>query len=463
MRAVHPVLFSSILLAAAAATSAQTTAQAAVAKPAPTFAKDVAAILFEHCATCHRPGEVAPMSLLSFEQARPWAKAIKAKVIAREMPPWFADPAAGMKLRNERRLSQREIDTLAAWVDAGAPRGDPADLPAPPIFPAGWQNGTPDYVIEMPVEFELPAEGEIEIQEFFVPVPFSEDQFVEVVEFRPGTPGVVHHGGAYVVDLPAGARLVNGRALGPDGRRLRRDAIRGRGESVFETQGASKLVSFHPGRGLERHRPGVAKRIAAGKFIHFDMHYQPSGKPERDRTRIGLWFAKDRVTHEVLTRTVSEHFIVEGREAPLDVIVVNGEARYTELIPLIPPYVNNWKVAALMPFRRAATLYALSPHMHLRGKDAKYVIAFADGRVETVLTVPRYDFNWQLHYELEAPLKIPAGSVMLGIAHFDNSLNNRYNPAPEKHVFWSDQSWDEMLLFHIEVSFDDQALPADRR
>ncbi|MBI1873931.1 MAG: hypothetical protein HYS05_08590 [Acidobacteria bacterium] len=427
---------------------------------APTFTRDVAPILFRYCATCHRPGEVAPMSLLSFEEVRPWAKAIKAKVVAREMPPWFADPAASMKLRNERRLSETDIDTVAAWVDAGAPRGEDAHLPTPPVFPAGWQNGTPDYVIEMPVDVELPAEGEIEIQDFFVPVPFPTDRFAQVLEFRPGTPGVLHHGGAYMVDLPAGTRLVNGRALGPDGRQLRRDEIRGRGESVFETQGASKLISFHPGQGIERHPPGVAKRIAAGKFVHFNMHYQPTGRPEHDRTKLGIWFAKDRVTHEVLTQTVSQHFIIEGREAPLDVIMVNGEPKYTELIPLIPPFVGNWRMAAVRTFRTPATLYGLSPHMHLRGKDAKYVVAFPDGRIETVLTIPRYDFNWQLHDELETPLKIPAGSVMLGVAHFDNSVGNRYNPGPEKRVFWSDQSWDEMLLLHIEISVDDQILPS---
>lgn len=394
------------------------------------------------------------MSLLSYADARPWSQAIKRAVATREMPPWFADPAHG-RFRNERRLSEEQIATIGAWVDAGSPKGNEAHLPPAPRFTPGWQNGPPDYVIEMPVEFELPAEGQIELQDFFVPVPFQEDRFVEALEIRPGTPGVLHHGGAYVVDLPPGTRIVDGRAIGPDGRRLRRDQIRGVGESVFETQGASKLISFVPGRGTERHRPGVAKRIAAGKYIHFDMHYQPTGEPERDRTRLGLWFSRAPVLREVLTRTVSSHWIIEGREAPVEVIWVDGKPRVTELIPNIPPYAENWKMVGVLPFQQATTLYALSPHMHLRGKDMTYVLTYPDGREEVVLRVPRYDFNWQLHYELDTPLKIPAGSKMIAIAHYDNSPKNPYNPAPEKTVYWSEQSWDEMNVALIEISFDE--------
>jgi hypothetical protein len=405
---------------------------------------------------------MAPMSLLSFADARPWSRAIKRAVQTREMPPWFADPAHG-RFRNERRLSDEEIATITAWVEGGSPKGRDSDLPPPPRFTAGWQNGQPDHVIEMPIDFDVPAEGQIELQDFFVAVPFAEDRFIEALEIRPSTSGVLHHGGAYVVDLPAGARVVDGRAIAADGHRLRRDELRGVGESVFETQGASKLISFVPGRGVERHRPGVAKRIPAGKYIHFDMHYQPSGKPERDRTRLGLWFSRTPVAHEVLTRTVSSHFIVEGREAKVEVIRVNGRTRVTELIPNIPPYADNWKMVGILPFQEAATLYALSPHMHLRGKDMTYVLTYPDGRDEIVLRVPRYDFNWQLHYELEAPIKIPAGSKMVAIAHYDNSLNNRYNPGPDKTVYWSEQSWDEMNVALIEVSFDDQTVVSSRQ
>jgi hypothetical protein len=395
------------------------------------------------------------MSLLTYEEVRPWSRAIRRRVLSREMPPWGADPRYG-EFRNARRLTEQQLDTIVRWVDEGSPRGDLKDLPKPPAFADGWQFGTPDYVVEMPIAFDIPAEGQIPLQNFFVPVPFAEDRFVEALEIRPSAPGVLHHGGAYVVDLPPGTKIVDGRAIGPEGRAVTRGDVRGVGESRFETQGASKLISFVPGRGVERHRPGVAKRIAAGKYIQFDMHYQPTGKPETDRTKLGLWFSKAPVEHEVLTRSVTSHFIIQGVEAPVEIITVNGRLQVTELIPNIPPFVDNWKVATVLPFAKAATLYALTPHMHLRGKDVTYVLTYPDGRDEIVLRVPRYDFHWQFHYELKTPLKIPAGSKMIAIAHYDNSPGNRYNPAPEKQVFWSEQSWDEMNVPLIEISFDDQ-------
>ncbi len=409
-----------------------------IAKAAPTFT-DVAPIFFAECASCHRPGAAGAMPLLSFEDARPWAQAIRAKVLSREMPPWGADPRYGI-FRNARRLTDSQVATIVAWADGGARRGA-APLPVPPAFSSAWQLGQPDYVIEMPQRYEVAAEGQIELQDFFVPVPFSEDRFVEALEIRPSTPGVLHHGGAYVVDLPPGTRIVQGRAIGADGRRLRRDQIRGVGESVIATQGASKLISFVPGRGTERHRAGAAKRIPAGKYIHFDMHYQPTGRPETDQTALALWFSKTPVSREVLTRSVTSHIIIEGREAEIEAVVVNGTPRLTALIPNIPPYAENWKMVTILPFQEPATLYALSPHMHLRGKDITYTLTYPDGRDEILLRVPKYDFNWQFHYELETPLRIPAGSKMAAIAHFDNSPKNQYNPAPERSVFWGEQSW----------------------
>jgi mono/diheme cytochrome c family protein len=442
-----------IALAASIAGAVDLAVPTRAADAQPTFSRDVAPIVFRRCATCHRPGEVGPMPLLSYDEVRPWARAIRRAVVAREMPPWGADPAYG-RFKNDRSLPPQELRTIVAWVDAGAPRGDDRNLPPRPHFPDGWQLGTPDYVIEMPVAFQLPAEGQIDIQDFFVRVPFDEDRFVDALEIRPSAGGVLHHGGAYVVDLPAGTRLVDGRAIAPDGHRLTRDEIRGVGESVFETQGASKLISFVPGRGFEHHPPGTAKRIPAGKYIHFDMHYQPTGRPETDRTRLGLWFAKTPVVHEVLTRTVSAHIIVEGREAPVEVIRVGGQPRITELIPTIPPYAENWKIVTVMPLQAAATIYALSPHMHLRGKDMTYIVTYPDGQDEILLRVPRYDFHWQFNYELETPIHVPAGSKIVAIAHYDNSARNPYNPAPEKQVFWSEQSWDEMDVAMVQMSFD---------
>ncbi|MGQ0737033.1 MAG: hypothetical protein ACT4QD_25715, partial [Acidobacteriota bacterium] len=202
-----------------ATTSAGTASpDAAAATAAPTFTKDIAPIVFNHCSHCHRPGEVAPMSLLSYEDVRPWARAIKSKVVSREMPPWGADQQ-GLKMRNDTSLSPAQIDRIVAWVDAGAPRGEATDLPPVPKFADGWTHGSePDYVLEMPVEFDIPAEGEMGVQMFYSKIPFDVDRFAEVLELRPGNRAVVHHAGLFVVDIPEGTTIVNGRLLGPDGK-----------------------------------------------------------------------------------------------------------------------------------------------------------------------------------------------------------------------------------------------------
>jgi hypothetical protein len=457
---------SRALLALAIAAGSVSSLTSAPGRPAstPTFTKDVAPILFDNCATCHRTGEIAPMTLLSYEDARPWAKAIKNKVVSREMPPWHADPQYG-KFRNDRSLTRAQIDTIVAWVDGGAPKGDDADLPPLPKFPSGWQHGEPDYVIEMPVAMQIPAEGELDVQYLYQPVPFDEDRFAEVLEIRPSNPKVMHHGGVYIVDLPEGVTLKDGRVYGANGKELSPSEIRGgRGSrTVFDepaVAGSTKLISFVPGRGLERHRPGTGKRIPAGKYIQWNLHYQPSGKPETDRTKLGIWFNKVPVTHEVLTRQAGDSiptagpftpsYIVNGVEVPL----VNGRAR----IPNIPPYAENWKIVGITPVTEPITLYGMSPHMHLRGQSLQWIVTWPDGRDEIVLSVPKYDFNWQIHYELETPLRIPAGSKITGVAFYDNSLKNKYNPGPEKEVFWSEQSWDEMYQAFTEYTIDSQDL-----
>jgi mono/diheme cytochrome c family protein len=272
-------------------------------EPVPTFAKDVAPILFGRCAGCHRPGEVAPMALLSYEDARPWARAIKAKVVDREMPPWGADPRYGI-FKDARSLSEREIRTVAEWVDAGAPRGDDRDMPPLPQFPTGWTHSNPDYVFELPIDVQIPSEGQLDLQYFWVPIPFAEDRFAQMVEIRPSNPAVLHHARADVVALPEGARIVGGKLMSADGR-----TGSPRGDDRATNRPAvdpfdfarSTLISFIPGGGLEEHPIGTGKRIEAGKYVRFEMHYTPSGKPETDRTRIGVWFSKAPVTHEVFT------------------------------------------------------------------------------------------------------------------------------------------------------------------
>ena len=468
-----------LMLAAAAMNIGRSSAKTAAPTFAPTFAKDVAPIIFNKCANCHRPGEVAPMSLTSYAEVRPWSKAIREEIAGHTMPPWFADPQTStLHFANDRRLSEQEIKTILDWVDAGAPKGDDKDLPAMPKYAAGWTFGEPDLVIEMPIDFEVPAEGELPMQNFYVPVPFSEERWVEKVELRPGNPAVVHHSIANVVALPPGTKIVKGKAVSGtaadaalNGQSARATGGLSEGgapanasrevvlsQDSFARSGAFKLVGQAPGKGFERHHPGTAKRILPGMFIQFNMHYQPSGRVEKDRSRLGLWFAKQPPKYEVLTKGVTDNVFIEGKELAETRMVGGKEVKVRGRIPNIPPNVDNWEISAETPIREDITLYAFAPHMHLRGKDIKYTLIWPDGRKQVLLNVPKFDFNWQLHYELAEPMKIPAGSRIHAVAHYDNSIKNRYNPAPNKEVFWSEQSWDEMFIPWFEYTVDSKLL-----
>ena len=454
----------SLLVGTLAVAATFTAASPSAQNNVPTFTKDVAPIIFEKCAGCHRPGEVAPMTLMSYDDARPWARAIKAKVVSREMPPWGADPEHSLPMRNDRSLTEKQIDTIARWVDGGAPRGNPADMPAAPKFAEGWTFGRePDYVIDMPLEFSIPAEGELAVQNFYTKVPFDVDRFAEVVELRPGNRAVVHHAGIYFVDLPEGATLDDqGRIVRPAGSNSRGAAR----NAEFGLPGSSKLLSFVPGRGVDAHRPDVGKRIPAGKYINWQMHYNPIGKPQTDRSRLGIWFNKVPVKYEVLIRQAGDPlattkaavslYRAEGKE--VEYTVDESGARRRSGTPNIPPYASDWRLTGITPVTEDITLYAMSPHMHLRGKSLKWVVTYPDGRDVTILDVPKFDFNWQFNYELSEPLKIPAGSKIAGIGVYDNSPKNRWNPAPHLEVFWSEQSWDEMYQPFTEYSVDSQDL-----
>jgi len=442
----------------------------AYAAPAnvPTFSKDVAPIMFNNCATCHRAGEVAPMTLTSYEDARPWAKVIKNKVVAREMPPWGADPAHSLKMRNDRSLTQAQIDTIVAWVDGGAPKGNDAELPPLPKFAEGWTYGRePDAILEMPVDFTIPAEGELGVQMFYSKVPWAEDRFAETLEIRPGNRAVVHHAGVFVVDIPEGAKIVNGRLVMADGKAStdRGAGAAGRADDTA-LPGANKLLSWVPGRGVDSHRTDIGKRIPAGKYINWQIHYNPIGKETVDRTRLGIWFNKAQVTHELLIRQAGDAlattkgglslYRAEGKE--VEYTADEGSTRRRSKTPNIPPYAEDWSLTGITPVTEDITLYAMSPHMHLRGKSLRWVVVYPDGREQTILDVPKFDFNWQIEYELETPLKIPAGSKILGIGKYDNSPKNRWNPAPNLEVYWSEQSWDEMYQPFTLYSVDSQVL-----
>jgi hypothetical protein len=440
----------------------------AAAANVPTFTRDVAPIVFNNCATCHRAGEVAPMTLTSYDEVRPWAKVIKNKVMSREMPPWGADPAHSLKMRNDRSLTQAQVDTIVAWVDGGAPKGSDADLPPMPTFAEGWTFGRePDAILEMPVDFSIPAEGELGVQMFYSKVPWSEDKFAETLEIRPGNRAVVHHAGVFVVDIPEGATIVNGRLVMADGKAStdRGAGAAGRADDTA-LPGANKLLSWVPGRGVDSHRADIGKRIPAGKYINWQIHYNPIGKATSDRSRLGIWFNKAQVTHELLIRQAGDAlattkgglslYRAEGKE--VEYTADEGSTRRRSKTPNIPPYAEDWSLTGITPVIEDITLYAMSPHMHLRGKSLRWVVVYPDGREQTILDVPKFDFNWQIEYELETPLKIPAGSKILGIGKYDNSPKNKWNPAPNLEVYWSEQSWDEMYQPFTLYSVDSQTL-----
>jgi hypothetical protein len=391
--------------------------------PSVTFTKDVAPVLQKNCQGCHRPGEAAPFSLLGYEQARPWAKAMKEAVRLRKMPPWFADPHYGA-FSNDRSLSQKEIETITAWVDAGAPQGDPKDMPAPANFLEGWSIPKPDVVFEFPQAYQIAATGTIEYQKVIVPTGFTEDKWVQFAEARPDDRARVHHMIAFVRE--PGSKWLKGEKPGVffvAPKPKEDDADTSALPSDF-------LVGYAPGQPPEVLAPGQAKLIKAGSDLVLEIHYTTNGRASTDRSKFGLVFAKQPPKERVLTLSAT-----------------NGKFK-------IPPGDPNYKVDAEFELGTTVKLLGLHPHMHGRGKDFEYRIVYPTGETETLLRVPRYDWHWQLWYTLEKPLLLPKGTKIECTAHFDNSPNNPDNADPTKEVSWGDQSWDEMMVGFFNLVFD---------
>lgn len=407
---------------------------------APTFSRDVAPIFYARCISCHRPGEVAPMSLVTFREARPWARAIHEKVTTREMPPWHADRRYGV-FRNDLSLTQPEIDTISAWVTGGAREGDPADLPPLPALTEGWQIGTPDMVFEMPVDYEVPTTGTVEYQYFDVPTNFTEDRWMQAGEARPGDRAHVHHIVVYVREPEPSTRprVVSVRPILPEGQRPSPQALRALAARAGQRPvggGDAMLVNWAVGEDAPVYLPGTAKRIPAGSTLVFQMHYTTDGEPGVDRSRLGLIFAKEPPEQEIRTGMI--------------------------LNPVfeLPPGAANHEVEAEATFSADVNVWTMHPHMHLRGKDMTYTVTYPDGRSEIVLRVPQFDFGWQTDYWLAEPLLLPKGSKMHVSAHFDNSAANRDNPDPTATVRWGDQTWEEMMIGFFTYTVEGQ--PAAR-
>jgi hypothetical protein len=391
-----------------------------------TFNKDIAPLLARNCQGCHRPGEAAPFSLLTYEQARPWAKAMKEAVLLKKMPPWFADPHYG-KFANDRSLSPQEIDTLAAWADAGAPEGDAKDVPAKATFVEGWRIPKPEAVIEMPTAFDIPESGTIEYQYVVVPTGFTEDKWVQFAEARPGNRALVHHiiafirepGSKWMKDAKPGVPFV------PEHRK--KDKKEDRDDDGFA---GDAVAGYAPGMLATQLQPGQAKLIKAGSDIVFQLHYTANGKAGRDRSKLGLVFAKE-----------------EPKERVFTLGALNTKFR-------IPPGDSAYKVDSEFEIGTQVNLTSMQPHMHLRGKDFEYRVVYPTGDTETLLRVPNYSFNWQLAYYPEKPIVLPKGTKIECTAHFDNSPNNPNNPDAGKEVTWGEQSWDEMMIGFFDVAFD---------
>ena len=395
----------------------------------PTFYKDVLPILQKNCQTCHRPGEVAPMSLITYEQTRPWARAIQKAVMARQMPPWFADPQYG-HFANERRLSARELDVIDNWVKAGAPAGSDKDAPPPLAFNDGW-NLKPDIVIEMPKAFELPARGTINYKYVVVTGSFTEDLWVSSAEMRPGNPKVLHHGKVWV--RPPGSTWMKNAVPGVAYERETQADIMG--DNAIE-EGNDILGKFNPGLGAQRFDiDGAAKFIPKGSDLVFELHYTTSGEATSDVSKLGLVLAKN--------QPQTRYYFHAGP---------------TALNLAIPANNQNAEVVSEITFGQDARLVYAQPHMHVRGKDFELRLVSPTKAVTTLLK-GKFDFEWQMGYQFAQPITVPKGSKLQMISHFDNSPANRFNPDPTKRIVWGPQNWDEMSNCFIGVLFPTNTAP----
>lgn len=361
------------------------------------------------------------MSLLTYSEARPYARSIRARVELGTMPPWHAEAPAGT-FSNDRRLTDADKAAIAKWVADGAPEGNPSDMPPMPSFPKGWAMGEPDAVVRMAQPYDVPASGTVRYQYFNVPTNFTEDKWVRAIEVRPGAPGVVHHvlifaGGRGSGAAPSPPPPFIDRPVGLTGP-LAQLAAALISQERSSNRG-SLIATMAPGTGPQTFEPG-AMRIRAGTTLTLQIHYTTSGKAERDQTSVGFMFAKEAPKQEVRS------------------------ASFINVLFSIPPGDGNHRVDSMIEFTADAHIVALFPHTHLRGKSWEYRLVYPDGRKEVVLSVPKYDFNWQTYYIYAKPLAVPKGARLEATAHYDNSVANPWNPDPKVTVRWGEQTWEEM-------------------
>ncbi|MBV8709114.1 MAG: hypothetical protein JO182_15585 [Acidobacteriaceae bacterium] len=413
-----------------------------------TFSKDVAPILYKNCAGCHRPNDIAPMSLLTYKDARPWAASIRQAVVQRIMPPWHADPHFG-KFANDPRLRDEEIATISAWAKQGAKEGNPADLPPQPKFNDDWKIGKPDAIVDIGQDFKVDRKSVPDEYVYFTVDPhFTKDTWVKAVELRPGNRRVVHHAHVWI-DTPETAESrprvdANGnpipnyvykdeyglQRLKPDAPVIQNGCLKEDGGNLPGRKlndGTGPLGSYLPGKAPDAYPPGTAKLIPAGAKLKFQLHYNNTiGSPQTDRTQVGFIFA-DRPPEHPLRRVDSSAYLF-----------------------LIPPGESNQEVSNCTTFQKDVMLMSYVAHMHFRGKDMRFEIERPNGQRETLLFVPHYSFAWQQIYRLQDPVRVEKGTRLIVTAHFDNSSNNKWNPDPTKTVRWGEPSTSEMMDGWVE-------------
>jgi hypothetical protein len=388
-----------------------------------TWTEHVAPLLWKNCANCHRPGEIGPFSLLTYKDAAKRADFIGEVTASRRMPPWKAEGGFGT-FHDARRLSAKDVQTLAAWARAGAPEGDPARLPPVPKFPEGWHLGQPDVVLKVPRPFRVPAGGRDVFRCFVIPIPMDADRMVAAVEFRPGNPKVVHHALLFL-DANGAGRAKDGTDGQP-------------GYSSFGGPGilpTGSLGGWAPGA-LPRFLPeGIGKYLKKGSDLVLQIHYHPSGKEEVDQSVVGLYYTKK----------------------PARKIVTGVAVRSRRLY--IPAGASNHTVTAeSAPLPVDVDALSVFPHMHLLGREMKAVAVRPDGREVPLIWIKDWDFNWQGSYQYAKPVRLPQGTVIKVRAVYDNSADNPKNPNnPPKPVRWGEQTTDEMCLLGLQVTTDTRA------
>jgi mono/diheme cytochrome c family protein len=386
------------------------------------YAQHVAPILNRSCVSCHRPGEVAPFSLVGYDNARRWAKMVEIVTESRRMPPWPAVQGFG-EFEGEARLSRNEIETLRRWAAAGAPRGDSSKEPIAPSFESEWVLGTPDLILQPDREYLLEADGKDVYRNFVIRNTSTETKWVRAMDVRPGNARVVHHVIAFLDSTKQARRQEDANKDGQPGY----STFGGIG---FLPSGA--IGGWAPGLRPSLSRPGTAFRIDPGTDVVLQVHYNKTGKPERDRTQIALYLDK---------------------EAPEREIQI---AWFLDLALNIPPGVKEHRVKITRTAPVDMTLYGVMPHMHLLGRSMKAEVELPDGSRKPVVYVDDWDFNWQLHYTLKEPMKLPKGSKLHIEAVYDNSESNPRNPSnPPKRVRWGEETTDEMFLLVATYTIDD--------